>query len=72
MFDRNDIEEIVLSMAGIVMENRMLRKRNKELEKCVEEYHEMINQYTRDSKESNKEFLKMILEEALGVSKMEE
>lgn len=72
MFDRNDIEEIILSMADIVMENRMLRKRNTELEQVVKEYHEMIYQTARDVEEANKTFLKMILEDALGVPKMEE
>ena len=72
MFDRNDIEEIILSMAVIVMENRMLRKRNKELEECVKEYHKMIYDAARYSEEANKEFLKMILEGALDVTNIKD
>ena len=61
MFDRNDIEEIILSMADIVMENRMLREHNKELMQEVKEYRKAIYQDMKESEEANKEILMTIL-----------
>lgn len=72
MFDRNDIEEIILSMAGIVMENRVLRNRNAELEKEVKEYIKRLYQDVKDSEEMNKELLRTIFKGTLAMHNVDE
>lgn len=65
MFDREEIENIILGMAEIVMENRNLRYEVKRLEGIVERYDEDLRNRIRDSQNADKELLKIILERAL-------
>lgn len=72
MFDRDDIEEIILSIAEIVVENRVLRNRNAELEKEVKEYRKHLYQDVKDSEEMNKELLRTIFKGTLAMNNIEE
>ena len=65
MFDREEIENIILGMAEIVMENRNLRYEVKRLEGIVERYDEDLRNRIRNSQNADRELLKMILEHAL-------
>ena len=51
MFNRKEIEELILGMADIVSENRMLRQENKYLQNKNKEYENMINDNLNRSNE---------------------
>lgn len=56
--ERWEIEEIILSMADIVLENRELRKENERLKKVEEKYHKEIFDRARASEEASRNMLK--------------
>lgn len=66
MFERHDVEDFVLILADIVMENRALRARVKELEQVEKEYRQEIYRSAREADRFNCEFLKAILENTLS------
>lgn len=66
MFERHDVEDFVLILADIVMENRALRARVKELEQVEKEYRQEIYRSAREADAFNCEFLKAILENTLS------
>lgn len=51
MFNRKEIEDLILGMADIVSENRMLRQENKYLQNKNKEYENMINENLNRSNE---------------------
>lgn len=65
MFDKHDVEDIILCMADIVMENRNLRYEVARLEKIVEQYDKELRSRVNESDRANKELLKMLMENAL-------
>lgn len=65
MFDRHDVEDIILCMADIVRENRNLRYEVARLEKIVEQYDKELRSRVNESDRANKELLKMLMENAL-------
>lgn len=69
MFERRDVEDFVLILADIVMENRALRERIKELEQVEKEYRQEICRSAREADAFNREFLKVILENTLSPQK---
>jgi cell shape-determining protein MreC len=67
MFDLNDIEDIIIGMANIVLENRALRKELEEMRKYKEMYYELVNENLRSAEESNRMLLKACLMGAFNV-----
>mgnify|MGYP004511253283 CR=1 FL=1 len=51
--DRYTIEEIVLSLADIVQENRYLREENKRLHKIEKEYYEYLDERFKASEQAS-------------------
>lgn len=52
-----DVEEIILSMADIVRENRILRAENKRLQGVEDKYYQSINDRCRASEEASQNML---------------
>lgn len=67
MFDLNDIEDIIIGMANVVLENRALRKELDEMRKYKEMYYELINENLKNAEESNRMLLKCCLMGAFNV-----
>jgi cell shape-determining protein MreC len=67
MFDLNDIEDIIIGMANVVLENRALRKELEEMRKYKEMYYELINENLKNAEESNRMLLKACLMGAFNV-----
>ena len=61
IFDRDSIEDIILGMADIVMENRILRKELEEMKEYKKMYTDLLNDNLREAEESNKMLLKCCL-----------
>lgn len=53
IMDRYTIEEIVLSLADIVQENRYLREENKRLHKIEKEYYKYLDERFRASEQAS-------------------
>lgn len=60
--NRYDVEEMILTMADIVVENRQLRQEVKRLSKVEKEFHDYIMEQCRASEEAVKEIILMPLE----------
>lgn len=58
---RFDIEEIILSMADIVYENRELRHELKKAQEYEKMYHDLLEQNLQNAKESSANLLSAIL-----------
>lgn len=56
-----DVEEIILSMADMVRENRILRAENERLQGIEDKYYQSINDRCRASEESSLNMLKAAL-----------
>ena len=67
MFEQRDVEDFILLLADIVVENRALRARVKELEKIEQEYRQEIYRSANEADAFNREFLKVILENTLSI-----
>ena len=63
-FEKEDIEDIILGMAGIVRENRHLRQQLAEAEEYKRKYDELLNQQYHSACEGSALMLKAILEGA--------
>lgn len=59
-FDRNDVEEIILCMADIVIENREMRKELEKMREYRKKYYQLIHEDMVNAEESSKEILKAI------------
>ena len=62
---RNDIENIILGMADIVMENRDLRRHNKVLKECNDELTRINAEHAKSSEEETKNMVSMILKKQI-------
>ena len=67
MFDRQDIEDIILGMADMVMENRALRTELEKMRKYKQKYYDLINDNLKSAEESNRMLLKACLMGAFNV-----
>ena len=67
MFDRHDIEDIILGMADIVMENRALRAELEQMREYKQKYYDLINDNLKSAEESNRMLLKACLMGAFNV-----
>lgn len=54
-----DIEEIILAMADIVVENRMLREEVTELREIRDEYYKSINERAVASEEATRKMMRI-------------
>ena len=54
---RYEVENIILTMADIVRENRYLRKENERLEKVEEEHRNFIFEIARASEQASRNML---------------
>lgn len=71
--DRQTVEEMILTMADIVMENRYLRKEVERLQKVEKECYQYINKMARDGEKDCRDIIRipldnilMIVEENMG------
>ena len=65
MFDRLDIEEIILGMADIVRENRDLRYELERMYIQLNKNDEFFRNIVKSSQKADRDFLKTILENSL-------
>ena len=65
MFNRQDIEDIILGMADLVEENRELRCEVQRLNRIVKRYDEELRNRVREQEKADKAFLKTIMENSL-------
>ena len=61
-----DVENIILTMADMVRENRILRAENQRLQKVEEEYNKSVFDRCRASEEASQNMLKAAL---IGITK---
>ena len=61
MFDRYDIEEIILGMADIVWENRRLRRELAEAKEYEKKYHDLLDQSVDHANKSTASLLEAIM-----------
>lgn len=61
MFNTYEIEEIILGMANIVQENRLLRKRVEELEDDVCQHRENSLKLYKESQKETADLLKALI-----------
>lgn len=59
--DRHQVENIILSLADIVYENRELRRENLELKKQVEFWEDDLRKRLKEQNESNAELLRCLI-----------
>lgn len=59
--ERYEVEDIILTMADIVRENRYLRKENDRLSKVEEEYRNLIFERAKESEQASKNMLNVAL-----------
>lgn len=67
MFNREDIEDIILSMADIVMENRYLRHELEKAREYEKKYRELLAEDVKNANESTAMLLKACLMGAFNV-----
>ena len=67
MFDRYDIEDIILGMAEIVRENHALRAELEKMREYKQKYYDLVNENLRSAEESNRMLLKACLMGAFNV-----
>ncbi len=60
--NRYDVEEMILTMADIVMENRQLRKEVNRLREVEKEFHDYIMEECRESKQAFRDIIRIPLE----------
>lgn len=65
MFDKRDIEDIILGMADIVMENRDLRAELSRMRRLQEQHDEYMRDLIKGHQEADRELLKLIMDHAL-------
>lgn len=61
MFNTYEIEEIILCMADIVQENRLLRKRVEELEENVCQYEKRSLEAYKETQKETADLLKALI-----------
>ena len=60
--DRYDAEEMILTMADIIVENRQLRQEVKRLSEVEKEFYDYINEQCRESEQAVRDILRIPLE----------
>ena len=60
--NRYETEELILTMADVVMENRQLRQEVKRLREVEKEFHDYIREQCRDSEQAVKDIIRIPLE----------
>ncbi len=60
--NRYDVEEMILTMADIVMENRQLRKEVNRLREVEKEFHDYIMEECRESEQAFRDMIRIPLE----------
>lgn len=60
--NRYEAEELILSMADIVVENRQLRQEVKRLSKVEKEYHDYVMEQCRESEKAVRDIIRIPLE----------
>lgn len=71
-FEREDIEEIILGMANIVMENRYLRSELEKAREYEKKYRELLAEGVRNANQTTAMMLKACLEGAFTGGKENE
>ena len=61
MFDREDVEDIILCMADIVLENRNLRAKQANEESYERKYNQLLADVVAESEQSSRDLLKACL-----------
>lgn len=61
LFSPEDIEDIILGMADIVMENRTLRRELEKVREYEKKYRKLLSDTLKESEETNKQLLKACL-----------
>lgn len=73
MFDRYEIEEMILGMAEVVYENRELRRKLQEAEEYKKKYDDLLNQNVKDAGERSAALLDAIMSGAFtGITQQKE
>ncbi len=62
IMNRYEAEELILSMANIVVENRQLRQEVKRLSKVEKEYYNYINEQCRESEQAVMDIIRIPLD----------
>lgn len=65
--DRQTAEEMILTMADIVMENRCLREEVARLQKVEKEYYHAINKAAREGEKACREIIRTPLNNILMI-----
>lgn len=65
--NRYETEELILSMADIVVENRQLRQEVKRLREVEKEYHNYVMEEHRASEETVRNIIRMPLENICAI-----
>lgn len=60
--NRYDVEDLILSMANIVVENRQLRQEVKRLREVEKEYHDYVMEEYRAGEEAFRDNIRISLE----------
>lgn len=60
--NRYEAEDLILTMADIVMENRQLRQEIKRLKEIEKEYHDYINKQHREGEQAFRDIIRIPLE----------
>lgn len=60
--NRNEADELILSMADIVIENRQLRQEVKRLSKVEKEYYKYIAEQCRESEQAVRDIIRIPLD----------
>lgn len=67
--NRYEVEEMILTMADIVMEKRVLREEVKELREVRDEYYEYLSRRASESEEVTRKMIGVALKGALDNTK---
>ena len=65
--DRYTVEEMILTMADIVMENRYLREEVTRLQKVEKEYYHSINKAAREGEKDCRDIIRIPLDNILMI-----
>lgn len=68
--NRYETEEIILTMADIVMENRQLRQEVKRFREVEKEYHDYIMEEYRAGEQNFRDIIRMPLENICAMMKI--
>lgn len=61
IMNRYEAEELILSMADIIVENRQLRQEVKRLSEVEKEYHDYVMEQCRESEQAVRDIIRISL-----------